>query len=480
MPGPWKSLKNIPSFSVDTMLLLTDGSVLCHEYESPNWHRLVPDAKGNYVNATWHAVTPLPANAPLSQNGPLDAPLYYASAVLKDGQVLVAGGEYNASFAAAADLLAAEIYDPVADSWTSVPTPPGWNNIGDAPGCLLPDGRFLLGDINSTRTAIFHPGSKTWSLGGKKDDNSSEETWTLLPNDTILSAEVDNHPKAEKYVIKTNKWVSAGSIPAGADLVINVPGVSIEIGPAILMPDGRVFAVGASGHTALYNVKTGAWSAGPDFPPDSGGNLMRAFDAPASLLPSGNVLCVVGAVVTSGPYTGWAGLPIHFYEFDGTALNLVPAPTNALTTLTYNCRLLLLPTGQVLYSDCTSSLEIYTPAGGPHDHWRPHITHVPKSLRRGRTYQLRGRQLNGLSQAVSYGDDAQMATNYPLVRLRHAASKKVHFCRTFDHSTMGVATGKKIHHTHFHVPHGIPVGHYETVVIANGIHSHPVKVHVIP
>ncbi len=75
MPGPWKSLKNIPSFSVDTMLLLTDGSVLCHEYESPNWHRLVPDAKGNYVNATWHAVTPLPANAPLSQNGPLDAPL---------------------------------------------------------------------------------------------------------------------------------------------------------------------------------------------------------------------------------------------------------------------------------------------------------------------------------------------------------------------------------------------------------------------
>ncbi|HEY4780395.1 MAG TPA: hypothetical protein VIH54_01175, partial [Chthoniobacterales bacterium] len=266
----------------------------------------------------------------------------------------------------------------------------------------------------------------------------------------------------------------------GADLVINVPGVSIEIGPAILMPDGRVFAVGASGHTALYNVKTGAWSAGPDFPPDSGGNLMRAFDAPASLLPSGNVLCVVGSVVTSGTDAGWAGFPIRFFEFDGTALNPVPAPTNASTTLTFNCRLLLLPTGQVLYSDCTSGLEIYTPAGGPHDHWRPHITHVPKSLRRGRTYRLRGRQLNGLSQAVSYGDDAQMATNYPLVQLRHAASKKVHFCRTFDHSTMGVATGKKIHYTHFHVPHGVPVGHYDMVVIANGIHSHPDKVHVIP
>ena len=96
MASPWKKLNNTPPFSVDTMLLLTDGSIMCHEYETCNWHKLVPDAKGNYVNGTWHAMTPLPANAPLPQNGPVDAPLYYASAVLKDGRVFVAGGEYNA------------------------------------------------------------------------------------------------------------------------------------------------------------------------------------------------------------------------------------------------------------------------------------------------------------------------------------------------------------------------------------------------
>jgi hypothetical protein len=39
----------------------------------------------------------MPANAPPGQNGPVDAPLYFASAVLSDGRVFVAGGEYNAN-----------------------------------------------------------------------------------------------------------------------------------------------------------------------------------------------------------------------------------------------------------------------------------------------------------------------------------------------------------------------------------------------
>jgi hypothetical protein len=472
MPGVWKKLKNKPAFSVDTALLLTDGGVMCHEYETSNWHKLVPDAQGSYIKGTWHALTPLPANAPLTQNGPLNAPLYYSSAVLRDGHVFVAGGEYNVKFVNSVDLGAAEIYDPVADSWTSVPSP--FVNVGDAPSCVLPDGRVLVGDINSTATKIFDPVTKTWAKGGVKHDNSSEESWTLLPDRSILCAEVDNHPQAERYVIKTNKWIKAGAVPPGHDLVLNVPGVSIEIGPAVLMPDGRVFCAGASGHTALYDSKTHHWSAGPDFPA-SGGVLMRAFDAPACLLPNGHVLCVVGPV--NG---GWSGPPAKFFEFNGAALTPVTAPGGAATAPTFNCRLLPLPTGQVLYSDCTAFLEIYTPAGGPHAHWRPEITHVPKVLHRNHSYKLRGRRLNGLSQATAYGDDAQMATNYPLVRLKRAGGKNVHYCRTFDHSTMAIATGHAIHHTNFHVPAHIRPGHYELIVIANGIQSHAVKVHVKP
>jgi hypothetical protein len=480
MVGSWKPLAKQPPVAVDTMLLLTDGSVMCHDYGAPgaytpDWYKLVPDAFMDYANGSWHKLTPMPANAPIAQGGPVNAPLYYASAVLRDGRVFVAGGEYNVN--PNVDLLTAAIYDPVANSWASIATPPGWSNIGDAPSCVLPDGKLLLGNINTVQTAILDPETGHWSAGGDKHDTSSEESWTLLPDGTILAAEVNGHPHAEKYLIASNHWISAGSTPPGHDLVLNEPGVSIEIGPAVLMPDGRVFCVGATGHTAIYQpplhpTHPGSWIAGPNFPV-SGGHLMRAFDAPACLLPNGSVLCAVGPL--NG---GWSGPPTEFFEFDGAHLHPAPNPASAAAQPTYQARLLLLPSGQVLYANCTDTIEIYTPAGGPQPSWRPHITEVPHHLHPGGTYRLQGRQLNGLSQAVAYGDDAQMATNYPLIRLWGPAGVGVMFCRSFDHSTMAVATGSAEHHTHFKVPQHLPHGQYELTVIANGISSDPVHVHV--
>src|SRR6266851_1385600 len=116
MAGTWKAVTNQPTFSTDTMLLLTDGSVLCHESESKNWHRLMPDAAGHYETGVWSSVAPMPDNPiiPAAKGGPTNAPLYFASAVLGDGSMFVAGGEYNSSIPNA-DLLATQIYDPVTD-----------------------------------------------------------------------------------------------------------------------------------------------------------------------------------------------------------------------------------------------------------------------------------------------------------------------------------------------------------------------------
>jgi hypothetical protein len=443
--GVWTDLKNQPSFNVDTMLLLTDGSVMCHEYQRAYWHRLTPDSASSYANGSWQALAPMPPNAPKSQNGPANAPLYFASAVLADGRVFVAGGEYNGTTTKSVDLLAASIYTPWTDKWAILPTPTGWKNIEDAPSCVLPNVSLLMGDINSTNTAIFVPGSDSWIAGPQKNDSSSEETWTLLPDETVLTAEVNGHPNAEKYALSVRKWVSASSIPTKHDLVMNVPNVSIEIGPAILRPDGTVFAIGASGHTAIYTPpkqadQPGSWKGGPDLPEDANNNLLRAFDAPACLLPNGRVLCVAGAVTKDG----WAGSPSRFFEYDGTALTEVGRPSSTDNVPTYDCRLLLLPTGEVLLSTCTSHLNMYQPDGQADPAWKPTIQNAPASIGLGSTFPISGTQFNGLSQANSYGDDAQMATNYPIVRVRNNASGTVSYLRTRNHSTMGVATGARV------------------------------------
>jgi hypothetical protein len=464
MAGTWQALTNQPTFNASTMLLLTDGTVMCADEGagfggSPRWYRLTPDQDGNYVDGTWTRLADSP-------NGPL----FFASAVLRDGRVWVGGGEYNNG--ASAELLAAEIYDPQANTWTNAATPAGWAGFGDAISCMLPDGRILAGHLFDNRTAIYDPATDTWTASANKlNASTNEETWTLLPDQTVMSVDCTGHPATEKYVVVANQWVATGNTPV--DLI---EASSIESGGAVLLPDGRLFAIGTTGATALYSVpplanQAGTWANGPGFPQVAGQQL-GAKDAPASLLPNGKVLCAVGPVDgRAGTFSG----PTYFYEYDPAAgtLSAVPnTPNNG--NAPFNGRMLLLPTGQILYANGSNDIEVYTPDGTPDPAWAPSITGVPASVRPNHTYTLHGRQLNGLSQAVTYGDDAQMATNYPIVRIRNLTSNHVFYCRTQNHSTMGVQTGTAVHSTQFTVPAGVELGASELCVIANGIPSAPV------
>src|ERR1039457_323907 len=57
--GTWSSLANIAPDSIGLMLLLSDGTVLCQQYESTNWYRLTPDTNGSYMNGTWTTLAPM-------------------------------------------------------------------------------------------------------------------------------------------------------------------------------------------------------------------------------------------------------------------------------------------------------------------------------------------------------------------------------------------------------------------------------------
>jgi hypothetical protein len=87
--------------------------------------------------------------------------------------------------------------------------------------------------------------------------------------------------------------------------------------------------------------------------------------------------------------------------------------------------------------------------------------------------QILGTQLNGLSQANMYGDDCAAATNYPIVQLTNTDTGRVVYARTYDFSTMGVATGSSLQSAKFDASR-IPSGSYNLRVIANGIASQPV------
>lgn len=458
MAGTWTPLANRPPFFATTMYLLTDGTILCMDREAPNrspygkkcW-KLTPDAYGSYVNGTWQELQPM-----------INSRLYYGAAVLPDGRVVVVGGEYSdIGF----EINKGEIYDPVANSWTAIADVPGSLRAGDAASCLLPDGRLLLGSNINRNSAIYDPSTDTWSLAGlqngvsTKDDSSSEESWVLLPDNSVLVVECSNSPKAERYLIDQDLWTSAGVLPYE---VVHRP--SLEIGAGVLLYDGRVIWFGGNGRCMLYN--NGAWEAAPDFPSDGRGGRMAANDAPACLMPNGKVLATANPGSGNGFQT-----PTFFYEWDGDFTS-IPAPfTN--NSPAYVGRMLLVPTGEVLYAAETRDIYVYTPDGDPDPSWRPVIVECPTDLVAGGTYTLYGRQLNGLSQANMYGDDSAAATNYPLVAIRNLDSSHVRYCNTVNHSTMGVATGDAIVSTDFTVPDDIEDGPSELFVIVNGIASEP-------
>src|SRR5271165_2807981 len=466
--SPWTPVNNVPNIGAGAVALLTDGRVLVHDESGNsgtwgNWWTLTPDSQGNYATGTWTQVATMPASY---------GPLYFGSAVLPDGRYIAEGGEYN--FGRDAWTKLGAIYDPVANTWTSVTPPSGWNSIGDGSATVLSNGTYMQGDCcdSPPKSALLNASTLTWtSTGTGKFDIFDEEGLTLLPGGTVLDVDAyvfkyqANGMNYETYNPNAGTWTSQGNTPVQLwDSAANCCGAgkaSYELGPAVLRPDGTVFATGANtcaaGHTAIYTASNNTWVAGPDFPND-----LDIADGPGALLPDGNVL-----VMTSpGVYQTGA----VFFEWDGTKLNQVLAPPNGPSDSSYYGHMLVLPTGQILFTDFSSDVEIYTSAGSPYPGLQPTALLSTAVLARGSSFVLFGRKFNGASQGGAYGDDFQDATNHPIVRITNVATGHVFYCRTHDHSTMAVGYNGPAY-THLDIPSNMETGQSYLEVVANGIAS---------
>jgi len=235
----------------------------------------------------------------------------------------------------------------------------------------------------------------------------------------------------------------------------------------VLRPDGTVFAAGASpagtpGHTAIYNTKTKKWAKGPDFPRVNGVAL-ACDDAPSAVEINGNVL-----VMTAPPVFNLGAV---FFEWNGTSLTKIAGPPNAKIDGAYYGHFLELPSGQLLFSDFSKDVELFTPKGTFKAAWQPKITSAPTSVTKGKTYVIKGTQFSGLTTGAAYGDDFQDSTNYALVRITNNATKHVFYAKTTNPSSYAVQTGTLAESTHFTVSSTTETGPSTLVVVTNGIPS---------
>lgn len=473
--GTWTDVSGVP-FSGEGgwgPLLLTDGSVMMKQAFTSvgTWYKLAPDNKGNYTHGTWTKLATMPTGY---------SPDFFAEQVLTDGRVLIEGGEYNQGNSSWTNKGA--LYDPVGNTWTSVTAPSGWSTIGDAQSIILPNGTYMLANCcdnpGQQARASISGTTVTWTKTNSYDYND-EQGYAALPNGNVLTVDVWNHganyDDYEIYNTSTGTWSLAGQTK---DYLSSTS--TYELGASALTPQygtqGTIIQFTANGNPGIndvYDVASSTWKSGPVT--KVGSTTYFYADAPAATLPDGNIL-------TEGS-PSYGGTPAHFWEFSiDTGGNVTATQVNdtghSASSSNFTGNLVPLPNGQIIWDDSQYSTEVavYTPQGSPNPSWLPVVSSVAATLTIGSANNaISGTNFNGFDLGGAYGDDAQGATNYPLVRITNNSSGDVCFARSHNFSTMGVWTSGTTN-AQFDIPNSCESGASTLQVVVNAIASTGVSV----
>jgi hypothetical protein len=422
-----------------TAQLLTDGRVLASGTENnKTWFTFTPDAFGSYENGTWARV----GSAAVGR-------LFGPGFILPDGRYWLGGGEYMNGTPTRAEN---EIYDPTTDTWTVLPDMP--EDIGDSAAAVLGDGRLLVISRQSTRTYLLSLDPlPSWSLTARwsRSVGDQESGSSILRDGSVMFGS----RLFQLYFPDSGVWVDTAPPPGGAGALMQP--FSDEIGAMLMLHDGRLLVLGANEKNGLFTPGgPGAWALAADTP-----EPYNHGDAPAIVEPDGRVLSVVTDDDSGSGYSAAV-----FYEYDPTFDTWTPLAPPFKLTNAERVILLALPNGQIWISGPGSPTAwLYTPAGTAQRAHKPAIGGFDVALESFGYFALTGTTLNGTTTGGDFGDDAKMATNFPVVSFSDAAGH-VYYGRSADFDTM---TPTQCTSAKVVPPRSIPDGTYDVHVSASGV-----------
>lgn len=279
------------------------------------------------LNVTSNAWSPAPTMA--------RSPYGLSGVVLPSGKVFAAGGDGLAAYA--------EIFDPVAETWTNVNT--RLNTAGHILTLLASGKVLIVGGATHTAyvasSVTYDPVADSWSAGTRTLSGRDGHTATPLPDGTVLVAGGEVFPKPavsseERYNPVTDSW---SAVP--------LMGTARRWHEAILLNNGKVLVSGGYGNTG-GNVGGPTLASAEIYDPVANSWMPAASMAAAryyhtmTLLPDGTVLVVGGQTTTGNTNTPLASAE----RYDPVTDTWSSAGT--LTTARYGHGAILLPNGKVL------------------------------------------------------------------------------------------------------------------------------------
>lgn len=237
----------------------------------------------------------------------------------------------------------------------------------------------------------------------------------------------------------------------------------------------------------LYGEQTTAITVATGNKIDWGVPFLYAQDAPATILPNGNVLFAAGATDRTIGFT----LNNRWLTWDGSSSTATNVP-GVFSGPSFACEIYPLPDGSYFVKSVdmsgngngayfnntnpTAPVGYYyhyipdsteaTPIAGS----RPSLTSFPPTVEPSQTVFISGTGLTGVNEGGYFGDDRTPRTNFPIIRFTRVSDGDVYFGRTYNFSYRGIAPGRAST-CYCDVPSNIPAGSYNVHVITNGIPS---------